>query len=131
MAAVDVSHIVTLTNKAMTLKIRGHHARASEIYAEAVTAAQALQQPDCLVVAHLQASRANALLGHADTAGVPEARRLELQRSAFFDLLPAAMASLERRMAAGTLLAGTRRPHEMAWGADKTAHAQALLAANH
>jgi hypothetical protein len=36
-----------------------------------------------------------------------------------------AMASLERRMAAGTLLAGACRPHEVAWCAGTTVHASA------
>jgi hypothetical protein len=126
MAALDVSHVVALTNKAVTLTTRGHWARAAEVYAEAVAAAQALHQPDCLIVAHLQTTHANALFGHADTAGVPEARRVELLRSAFLELLPAAMASLERRKAAGTLLAGACRPYEMAWSAATTAHAAAL-----
>jgi hypothetical protein len=83
MAAVDVSHVVALTNKATTLESRGHWARAAEKFAEAVAAAQALQQPDCVIVARLQATHANALLGHAYTAGVSEARRVELMRSAF------------------------------------------------
>jgi hypothetical protein len=129
MAAVDVSHVVALTNKALTLESRGHWARATEIYAEAITAAQALQQPDCVVVAHQQAARANAVLAHAHTAGVPETRRVELMRFAFRELLPPAMASLERRMAAGTLLAGACRPHEVAWCAAMTAHGGALVAA--
>jgi hypothetical protein len=126
MATVDVSRVVVLTNKAATLASRGHWARAAEVYAEAVTAAQALQQPDCIVVAYLQASNATTLLGHAQTAGVPEAHRTALYRTAFLELLPAAMTSLERRMAAGTLLAGACRPHEVAWCAAKSAHAEAL-----
>jgi hypothetical protein len=127
MAAVDVSRAVALTNKAVTLESRGHWARAGEIYyAEAVTAAQTLQQPDCVIVAHLQALHANALFGHAHTAGVPEAHRTALRRSALLELLPAAMASLERRKAAGTLLPGACRPYEVAWCAAKTAHAEAL-----
>jgi hypothetical protein len=128
MAAVDVSRVVALTNKALALKSKGHFAGAAEKYAEAVTAAQALHQPDCVVVAQLQASHANALVGHAQMAGVPEARRVELRRSAFLELLPPAMASLERRMAAGTLLAGACRPYEVAWCAAKTVHANALTA---
>jgi hypothetical protein len=128
MAAVDVSCAVALTNKALTLEIRGHWARTAEIYAEAAAAAQALHQPDCVIVAHLQASHAEALLAHAETAGVPEARRRELIRSALLELLPAAMASLQRRLAAGTLLPGACRPYEMAWWAAKTAHADALVA---
>jgi hypothetical protein len=123
MAAVDVSRVVALTNKAVTLESRAHWARAAEINAEAVTAAQALQQPDCVIVAHLQAAHANSLLGHANTAGVPAARRVELSRSAYLELLPAAMASLQRRLAAGTLLAGACRPYEVAWCA---AHAKAV-----
>jgi hypothetical protein len=130
MAAVDVSRVVALANKAVTLESRGHWARAAEIQAEAVAAAQALHQPDCIIVADMQASQANALLGHTETAGVTEARRVELLRSAFLEVLPPAMASLERRKAAGTLLAGACRPHEVAWGAAKMAHAETTLAAN-
>jgi hypothetical protein len=68
------------------------------------------------------------LVGHAKTAGVPEAQRMELMRSAFLEVLPLAMASLERRMAAGTLLAGACRPHEVAWSAATMAHAEKLAA---
>jgi hypothetical protein len=60
MAAVDVSRVVALTNKAVTLTSRGHFVRAAEIYADAVTAAQTLRQPDCLIVTYLQAARADA-----------------------------------------------------------------------
>jgi hypothetical protein len=103
---VDVSHVVALTNKAVTLQTRGHWARAQPRNTRRLSLLhnQALQQPDCVLVAHLQASHADALLGHAQTAGVPEARRVELMRSAFLELMPPAMASLERRKAAGTLL---------------------------
>jgi hypothetical protein len=128
MAAVDVSRVVALTNKAVTLKSKAHWARAAEKFAEAVAAAQALHQPDCLIAAHLQASRAEALAGHAKTAGVPEARQVELMHSALLELLPAAMASLERRLAAGTLLPGACRSYEVAWCAGMMAHADALAA---
>jgi hypothetical protein len=128
MAAVDVSHVVALDKKALTLESRGHWARAAEVYAEAVAAAQALQQPDCVIMAYLQASHASALLAHANMAGVPEARQVELARSAFIELLPAAMASLQRRKAAGTLLPGACRPYEVAWDAATTAHGLALVA---
>jgi hypothetical protein len=128
MAAVDVLPVVALTTKAVTLEIRGQFARAAEIYAEAVAAAQALQQPDCVIVAHLQASHAIALFGHAQTAGVPAARRVELRRSALLELLPAAMASLERRLTAGALLAGACRPYEVAWCAAKIVHDETLAA---
>jgi hypothetical protein len=126
MTAVDVSRVVALTNKAAMLEGKAHFARTAEIYAEAVTAAQALKQPDCLIVAHLHAAHANALLGHADTAGVPEARRVELRRIAFLELLPQAMASLQRRLATDTLLAGVCRPYEVAWSVATIAHADAL-----
>jgi hypothetical protein len=129
MATVDVSRVVALTVKAETLTCRGHWARAAETYAEAVAAAQALQQPDCVIVAHLQASHADALLGHAETAGVPEARRVDLMRSAFLDLLPAAMASLERRKAAGTLMAGACRSYEAGYCAAVMLHAETLARA--
>jgi hypothetical protein len=128
MATVDVSRVVALSNKASALEHRGHWARAAEVHAEAVTAAQALHQPDCLLVAQLQALHADALRGHSNMVGVPEARRVELLRCAFLELLPAAMASLERRLAAGTLLPGACRPYEAAWCAAKIAHADALAA---
>jgi hypothetical protein len=129
MAAVDVSRVVELTNKAATHRSREHWARASEIYAEAVAAAQALHQPDCLIVADLQATHAAALFMHAQTVGVPKARCSELIRFALLELLPPAMASLERRLAAGTLLAGACQPYEMAWCASTAAHADALVLA--
>jgi hypothetical protein len=66
------------------------------------------------------------MLDHARMAGVPEARKVELRRSAFLEVLPAAMASLERRKAAGTLLAGACRPYEVAWFATQMTHANAL-----
>jgi hypothetical protein len=128
MAAVDLSCVVALANKAVMLTRRGHWARAAEVYAEAVAAAQALHQPDCVILAHLQAARASALLGHAKTAGVPEPQRVEKIHSAFLELLPAAMASLERRKAAGTLLAGACRSYEVAWYAAKMAHDDAFEA---
>jgi hypothetical protein len=126
MAAVDITRVVALTKKSATLEFRAHWARAAEIQAEAVAAAQALQQPDCVIVAHLQAAHANAVLGHAQTAGVPAARSVELLRYVFRELLPPAMASLEHRWAAGTLLSGACRPYEVAWCAATSAHANAL-----
>jgi hypothetical protein len=60
MAAVDISRVVALTNKAVTLESRGHWARAAEVCAEAVAAAQTLHQPDCVIVAHLQALHAKS-----------------------------------------------------------------------
>jgi hypothetical protein len=79
----------------------------------------------------LQATHANALVGHAHTAGVPQARRVELMHSAIIlELLPAAMASCRRRLAAGTLLAGACRTYEVAWCAATMAHDQALAANN-
>ncbi len=49
-------------------------------------------------------------------------------RDAFLELLPPAIATLQRRMAAGTLLAGACRPYEVAWCAAKTAHADVIMA---
>ncbi len=93
-----MSRAVALTNKAATLQSRGHWARAAEKFAEAAAAAQALQQPDCLIVANVQATHAQALLAHAKTAGVPEARRVELKRWTF-------CRRLWRRWSAAWLLA--------------------------
>jgi hypothetical protein len=117
MATVDVSAVIKLTTKASTLNAKGHFARAAEFYANAIAAAEALSQRDCLVVAFLQVLRANALLGvgeDAPGAAVATSAYLATRRLVFVDLLPAPLATLQRRHAAGTLARGACLPHEQA-----------------
>ena len=127
-AEVDVSHVCKLTRVARKQAIVNHHARAVELYERALAAAEALGQPDCLIVARLRywcliqryrIAAADAPPGEDDatTAGrlTLLTRRLTLLMN---EHLPAVLDTLERRRAAGTLLPGCCRTHEMAWCED-------------
>jgi hypothetical protein len=92
-------------------------------------AAQALGMPeDCLVLVYLQLRQAECWLAQHQnsSADTPEEEGEAMQRKAFA-LLPAAMATLQRRNAAHTLLPGGCRGYEESFDAAHLAHA-ALLA---
>ena len=109
-----------LTTKATTLECKGQSARAAEIYAAVIAAALALGQRDCLVVAMLQVMHANALLNAKPALGTDMASLMDLSmRRIFVCLLPAPLAALQRRKAAGTLHSGACLPHEVSWFAVK------------
>jgi hypothetical protein len=114
MSALDVSAVVALANKAMTLREKGSYARAAELFARAAAAAQALGARDCLVVAALQLMQADCWLQQSKSRLVAPADVASM-RDVAFALLPVAKATLLRRKAAGTLLCGTCAPHEEAW----------------
>jgi hypothetical protein len=121
MAAVDVTAVNALTAKASTLTNKGQFARAAEWYAKAITAAEALGQRDCLAVAYLQTLQADALLSVGEGPGAAGALSaagasayFATRRRVFVDLLPAPLATLQRRHAAGTLRRGACLPHEQA-----------------
>ena len=113
----DLARVVELTCKAFELQEKGHYARASEKGAAAIAAAQELAQEDCLVVAQLQLMNRSMLRGYEQTPGVA-AETASAAKEQGFELLLAAFATLERRKAAGTLLAGTCRswPEEEWYG---------------
>jgi hypothetical protein len=115
MAGVDVSGVIALTNAAVDAAVSNRAARSAELFGRAVVAAQALQQPDCAILAFLQAQQALRIVIHADMPGVPPAEAANLRRTAFFELLPTAFATVQRRIAAGTLSPGACRAHEEAW----------------
>jgi hypothetical protein len=106
--------VVTLTNKAFDLEHAGHLARSVEYGGRAIAAAQALGVEDCLIVAKLQlytvASLYNVAVVHMNqrAPGEPPFAPVVLL---FFD----AAATLQRRKAAGTLLAGSCRAAEVEW----------------
>ena len=124
-ADVDVSHVSALTCSARK-QIHGKHlARSVELFERAVAAAEALRQPDCLIVARLRQMYLNALSdmiaasltgerGASSDLAAAAARRL----SSLQARLPAVLETLERRRAQGTLRAGRCRAHEVAWEAD-------------
>jgi hypothetical protein len=127
MSALDVSAVVALTNKGATLHGKGSYARAAEIYARAVTAAQALGARDCLGVAALQLKQADCWLMQGKSPRVALAD-VPSMLDAAMALLPAAKATLLRRQAAGTLLPATCAPHEEAWEHACDLHAVKLSA---
>jgi hypothetical protein len=116
MSTSDLSHVVSLSFKAHELRKKGHYARAVEKFTAALAAAQALsQQQDCLMVARLQLDLTTALGAYTTMPGVAAAAKsAALQQSA--QMLVAAVATLNRRKAAGTLLPGACRSWpEQAW----------------
>jgi len=112
--AADTSRALELGGAALALERKGHFARAAAKYAAAVAAAQELAQPDCLVVAMLQLMCVNTLtcVASAPTAS-PAERTAAVQQ--LFAHQDAALETLRRRLAAGTLLGGRCRPYEVAW----------------
>jgi hypothetical protein len=112
-----MASVTALSRKAALLSRSGHFARAAEKCAAAVAAAQSLQQPDCLIVTSLQSEEVSMLRAHAVTrgAGTSLADAAKAYERIYCVLLPAIMAVLQRRKAAGTLLLGACRAHEAAF----------------
>jgi hypothetical protein len=109
---VDVSDIVALTNKRYELVGLGHTARANAYSARVLAAAKAFGVRDCLIVAYLQIAEVEDIYTHAQQAtDMGEKRRLHTQA---VELLAVAVASLQRRHAADTLLAGCHS-YEVEW----------------
>jgi hypothetical protein len=130
MSALDVSAVVALANKATVLHEQGAYARAAELYARAAAAAQALGARDCLVVAALQIEQASCWVLQSRSPLVATPADAASMHDAAMALLPAAMATLLRRRAAGTLLPGTCAPHEEAWERARLTHELKLNAAS-
>jgi hypothetical protein len=106
-----LASVTALTRKAALLSSQGHFARAAEKSAAAVAAAQSLQHPECLIVANLQLDESCWLSLHADACSAQADAKAAYQRI-YSVILPAVMATLQRRKAAGTLLPGACRAHE-------------------
>jgi hypothetical protein len=125
---MDVSAVAALYNKSLDLEHNGHTARSDEYLARALAAAQALGAEDCLIVASLQLNQADALFCAAfDTTARGTPATAQLVASMVPPYL-AAVATLQRRSAAGTLLAGTCRPAEEEWDRLKCGHLARLRA---
>ena len=108
---MDTSDVRSLGDKALALERKGHFARSVEKYDAAIAAAQALGQPDCLVVVTLQLACVNALTYIANGGRVEGAAAV----CKAFELQDAAVETVRRRLAAGTLLQGRCRPYEVAY----------------
>ena len=116
----SLSRVIALNDKAMSLSGKGHHSRAAKIAGRAIAAAQALGFEDCLIVATLQIEKCRSLsLHHVATAELSPAGSAAFRESRMQSfnfgcaVLPDVMVTLQRRLAAGTLLPGTCRPCEV------------------
>ena len=106
--------------KANELSAKGHLLRAAENFGRAAEAARALDSgPDNLVAVHMQSLQAAMLQNHcavvANTTADPD--EFSAHRADSVALLSAAVAALERRRVAGTLLEGKCSAAEEAWDA--------------
>ena len=120
---VDVSHVCALTRAARKPANFHRHTRGAELYERAIAAAEALRQPDCLIVAslrhmHLVARGKAAFRGISLDDHVAVRDALGAHLAMCEARLPAVLETLERRRASGTLLPGRCRAHEVAWYAD-------------
>jgi hypothetical protein len=105
---------VELCHKGMELMLKGHFARAAEKLAAAVAAAEAVQPADCLVLAELRLRLVGAVSAHSSLPGVLDAEKAAGRRKCWLTLLPAVIATVQRRTAAGTILPGRCLPEEEA-----------------
>jgi hypothetical protein len=118
MSSTVLDAITALNNKAEDLLGKGHCARAIEKRHAAYAAAEALGNDDNLVAAVLQLYEANDVIS---SSRFDKQSCVECMLRAR-DLVVAAIAVLQRRRAAGTLLAGACRPEEVAWNASRLQH---------
>jgi hypothetical protein len=110
---VGMDDVMNTANLAAALHGKGHFARAAQKYADAAAAVRALDaDPDNLVVARLQTLQMSSL---GELSQAPGADRAAALRTRMVDLLPDALAALERRRTAGTLAAARDRPVEVLW----------------
>ncbi len=122
--SIDTARATELSGAALALEFKGHAARAAAKYALAVQAALELAQPDCLVVAFLRLACVNALTCVASAPAMDDQRMSAVQD--LFMHQEAALETLQRRLAAGTLLAGCCRPYEVAWYKERTSQTSKL-----
>ena len=115
MSSDVIATVDTLYRKADELCTKGHLLRAAENFGRAAEAARPLGA-DNLVALFMQL-RKGSLLGVWVTAPEAATRILAAHRAEFIALLVGAVAALERRRAAGTLLEGKCTAAEEAWRA--------------
>jgi hypothetical protein len=112
MSSEDLARVRKLHRKALELDKKGHTLRAAEIYGRAADAAARILEPgpDNLVTVGLlrcQAVMVSAYCGNvANTNGTVDPNVLAAHRAEVVALYSTAVAALERRRAAGTLLEG-------------------------
>jgi len=135
MSSEDLARVRTFHRKGCELEDKGHLIRAAENYARAAEAARALG-PDNLVTVEMQRIQAAVLFNYGvnvdHSKGAVDPLVMAAQRTDCVALCSAAVAALERRRVAGTLLEGKCSAAEDAWDVEKwkDAGASAALAAS-
>jgi len=119
MSSGAFAHSRAFYKKAKELREKGHLLRAAENYKRAAEAACALDSaPDNLIVADMQRTQGHVLFNYATNVdnSTAEARSVVAShRAESVSLFAAAVAALERRRMAGTLLEGECTVAEEAW----------------
>ena len=119
MSSDVITRVEAFFKKADELAEKGHLLRAAENFGRAAEAARPLGS-DNLVTLDMQMQRGKVLCFFALNApDATDARDLASHRSEFIALLSGAVAALERRRAAGTLLEGRCNAAEEAWSATR------------
>lgn len=126
MSSDEIALVRAFSRKATELMHKGHLLRASENYGRAAEAA-GVWGADNIVTAGFQMNQAHQLGFYAvnvphSGAAAPDPRVLAAHRAESVRLHSAAVATLERRRVAGTLLPGTLLPAEEAWSTDDALH---------
>ena len=108
----------------MELSVKGRYARTAEKFGGAAAAAaeELASDEDCLVVAFLRVSQADALMCHSMAPTLAAAEAEKARQTVKSVLLPQILSTLTRRKAAGTLLPGSCRATEVAWNRALTEH---------
>ena len=131
MSSEVIARVLVFYRKALELESKGHSLRSADYYSRAAEAAHALG-PDNLVVVDLQRDQAVTLLNYVATVANSNATVdpliLAAYRADCVTLFSAAVATLERRRAAGTLLEGKCSAAEEAWCAAEMREAAKMSA---
>ena len=111
MATPDLLAVGALRNKAYDLLRCGHRARSLEYFKRALAMAEAHGAEDCLIVAATKVEQARSIMNTAMMQDVPPSSQL---LGPMIPLTMTALATVQRRRAAGTLLPGACRADEVA-----------------
>ena len=111
----DMAAMLALFKKSFDLSGAGHQARATEYEARLLEAAQARGATDCLIVATVLQNLAVSMFNHGPIEQTAKAGVSVQALAPVVEHLVAALDIVQRRRAAGTLLAGHCRPEEELW----------------
>jgi len=119
MSSEIIARVQAFCCKAAELEDRGHLQRAADYFSRAAAEAERALGPDNFATVDMQCSQANTLHLYAVTAANNNAAvdplAVAAHRTEAIALLSAAVAALERRRVAGTLLEGKCTAVEEAW----------------